>query len=221
MIAIVALVIAVVSTVAWFVLEGGITSVLDFTISNFAKPTADVYFLQGDLSTVNADIYQNSDGTITVDFENSSANNYIEKLRVDVNYTGKGEAYIRVKMLHQFIKTEVTDEVSYDFNAELPYTIDTLYTNSDYGNKAKWYDNRKNDLSFYYATAVYTQNNNTSAKIPLITGFNAGGLEPSLLGSTLKIAIEVEAVQINRYPQLWGINKLPWPGANSGSVTIS
>ena len=29
-------------------------------------------------------------------------------------------------------------------------------------------------------------------------------------GTTVKALIEVDAVQTNRYPQLWNIEKLPW-----------
>ncbi len=221
MIAIVALIVAVSSTVAWFVMDQGeVTGAYKFKISSFAVPTVEMYFWHNE-TEYDAASYQNiTDGTVNVDFVNSTSINYIGKLRVNISYTGYGEAFLRVKMTHQFVKEGVTggDDLSLQYNAELPYTISTPYLNTDVGNCRKWYDNRKNDYCFYLASAVYTSSNSTSAEIPFITGFDDTQFdEAAFSGASLKIAIEVEAVQFNRYPQFWGMTELPWPGASSST----
>ena len=225
MVAIVALFIVVASTLAWFVMEDGeVTGAYNFMISSFAKPNADVYFMNG-ASKVSANSYKNSDGTYNIDFENPSAVNYIGKFRVDVLITGMGESYVRVKMTHQFLEEGVTgaNSVVHQYNAQMPYIINSPYLNTDIGNQRKWYDNRKNDFSFYLASPVHTSNNSTCAVVPLITGFQDSQFDESdFSGTTLKVSIEVEAVQINRYPQFWNMTELPWPGATSKtSINLS
>ena len=46
----------------------------------------------------------------------------------------------------------------------------------------------------------------------IITGFDEGSFIAGSLtqSASPEIAISVESVQINRYQQLWGIDKLPW-----------
>ena len=64
---------------------------------------------------------------------------------------------------------------------------------------------------------VYYQGSDLSGKaradtLYMIKGFDESSFDASVLedGASVKALIEVDAVQFNRYPQLWNIEKLPW-----------
>lgn len=203
LVAIIAVIVAVGSTVAW--LTAG-TGTLDrvISLSNF-DTKANVWF-EG-----SAPITKNTDGTITVDVTTPGAANYIGKLRVNALYTGRGRAYIRVKMIQQW--TDGTGKILQS-NVLLPYNIATPYDLGAGGNQSAWFDNRLDDYCLYYATKLSFSPNGTFTTIPVITA----GFDPDLKLAgvipdgtvTLKIAVTLEAVQVNRYPQFWGIETLPW-----------
>jgi len=206
LIAIIAVVVAVSSAVAWLVVT---PAVLDriYSLSNY-DTYADVYFWNGSSKVTPV---KGSDGSITVDISNSGATNYIGKLRVDANFKGRGSAYVRLKVIQQW---QDSANKILQSNDVLPYTIATPYLSSDTGNQNKWYDNRMDDYCLYYATKL-TASNASYSSIPIITGMDTNGINQfnAMIPSgavTLKIAFTLEAVQINRYPQFWGIDTLPW-----------
>ncbi len=165
--------------------------------------------------------------------------NYIGKLRAKVQYKGRGVGLVRVRMVEEWstpnsytrtVEEEVDGDIvqrqeTVDYRTVFPYklnmtyTLDSAYTGSDSGNKRAWFDNRTNDYCFYYATPVYSTGGDTWQDIPLITGVNTENIDLGLLPSDAQIHVlfETDAVQVNRYPQYWGITSLPWTGADSST----
>ncbi|MEI6578262.1 MAG: hypothetical protein WCN92_02220 [Eubacteriales bacterium] len=202
LVAIIIVIVAVSSTVAWLTAGNAVLN-RSYTLSNF-DAYANVYF-QGN---TNQETYHNPDGTLSINISSSSADNYIGKLRVEAKFKGKGSAYIRLKMIQQW--KDGSGKILQS-NTVLPFSISTPYLPGDTGNQSKWYDNRKDDYCFYYATKLKLTNGSYQT-IPIIGGFSFiqfNAIVPSGAVS-LNVAFTLEAVQINRYPQFWGINTLPW-----------
>ena len=123
-----------------------------------------------------------------------AARNYVGNLRINVIQKGYARYYVRVKMNVQWTMPDGTIAQ----NITLPYTFEE-----------KWYDNRAEDYCVYYTdtTGLFEKYDQS-----IITGFDEETfLKGSLTESAVpKLAVTVESVQINRYAQIWGIDKLPW-----------
>lgn len=182
-----------------------------FSVSNFTC-RGDVYFYDG--STASAAV-KNADGMISVDYRNPSSGNFIENLKVNVKYSGYGVGLIRVRVVEEWSQTSGGTKTVMPYTLKMPYTISSPYESSS-GNQKKWFDNRDADNFYYFAAPVYSSAD-TEVSIPLIIGFVADEIDLGVISSSaaLNIAVEVDAVQVNRYPQFWGINSLPWANALS------
>lgn len=136
------------------------------------------------------------DGLITISTD-PDAPNYINNFRVNINYTGDGAAYLRVKMVHEYS----VNGVSTQHPANVPYAT-----------AADWYDNRGNDYCYYYEKEVDADSNGEIKTLNFITGLDDKNGEFANLADNvvIKVAVETDMVQINRYPQIWGIDHLPW-----------
>ena len=171
------------------------------SLSNF-KASSRVYFDGG----ADASAYTAADGSVQVSLD-SAAENFIGNLRVDVQYDGCGVGLVRVRMIEQW------STVSGDIRAVKPFSIRIPYLVDDYadstGNAKKWFDNRENDYRFYYATPVHSTGERT---ISLVQGvdFDTFDLESIPGDMQLHIVVEADIVQVNRYPQYWGMTQLPW-----------
>ena len=198
------------TALAWFVSTNSVSS-NTFGLSNF-QTQIDCYFMNNS-SRVETTNYLES-GTNLINLStNSSDVNYIGNLRVDVKYKGNGYGYLRVKVV-----TRAKDSNGYVTltDSKIPYTIDAVYSGQNGNNQASWYDNRNRDFCYYYADLL-SGNNTSFTTIHLITGVQTSdvdtGFDLNFLqtnGYTLSLAAEVDMVQLNRYPQIWGINTLPW-----------
>lgn len=153
--------------------------------------SARVYFKLSDGSEFTA--AADEDGLYKLSLD-SNAKNYVGNLRINVVQKGYAKCYTRVQMNVEWVLPDGTIAQ----NIMLPYEF-----------AEKWYDNRSEDYCVYY-----TENSNLYEQYDksIITGFDEDGfINDSLTQSaTPRISISVESVQINRYQQLWGIDKLPW-----------
>lgn len=190
-VAFVALIAVVGSSFAWFVSR---TSLLqNFSLSSF-EVSADVYFLDGE-ERISADEYKDENGLYTLSLNKDDVN-YLGNLRANVAHSG-AKACVRVTMNHQWTLADGTV-------AQNAVAVPYVFANG-------WFDNRDADYSVYYAG----DDNSGEASFrtaEFITGFDEKSFDTSAIveGVTLKVLVQVDAVQVNRYPQVWGIEKFPW-----------
>lgn len=180
------------------------------------------------------------DSMITVSFDKNDAN-YIGNLRLAVKVTGGSPAYVRIKILEQwtvddtFIPSTLTpytvpktqQEI---FGVEKENWLTSLFpswqqennlniTDTDYPDGA-WFDNRKSDFCYYYRVPVYPFQQGTAVSMLLINGItddNFSTMMNTNEKTQLKLILEAEAVQPNRYREFFNIEKLPWEEETGGS----
>ncbi|MBQ7956471.1 MAG: hypothetical protein IJ279_00415 [Clostridia bacterium] len=173
------------ATLAWFFLYPTDAN-QQFSVANFqAEP---VCYFEG-----SEEKFIDEDGLITLSTNPEDAN-YIGKFCVDVKYKGDGAGYLRVKMVHEYS----INGNSTQHPANVPYTVSN-----------DWYDNRGNDYCYYYKNEL-DANGDTEQTLNFIAANNAINLGELADGIVIKVAVETDMVQVNRYPQVWGIDKLPW-----------
>ena len=211
----VALILVISATFALFTESSSGTR--QFTLSNF---TSSVEVSFDDFSTTASGTTLGGATYYTVDWSDSNSANFIGNLRVRVNYAGKGVGLLRVRIAEEWSKTSDGVTTVKPYTIHVPYWIgdssgnnnNNLYSSGS-GNQRKWYDNRAKDHCFYYATPIAAASG--SRQISLITGFDASNFDNAAIesGTRLRIIIESDVVQVNRYPQYWGLYKLPWSNA--------
>jgi flagellar basal body-associated protein FliL len=189
-VAVIAAIAIVGGSLAWFVTQSSLSQ--KFSISGISA-SADVYFDNNGTKT-NASNYADKDGLYVLSLKKGDAN-YIGNLRTDINVTGK--AVLRVRM--NFEWTSANGAVA-QYTSSIPFTFGD-----------NWYDNRGTDYCIYY------QGKNLSGKTDFdttafITGFDESKFDTFGFdeGTSVRLSIQVDAVQVNRYPQVWNIEKLPW-----------
>jgi len=167
----------------------------------------------------------------------TSDTNYWGDLRVNIVVEGLGEIYLRVMVLEIWTETITVGGTETEFILRAPIT------NFDFGYDAGsgydfWLDNRRvnpennNDLFVYYFNherysdgpndlindpfmislePVQGSDDPPRREIPLITYVPT--FEVERLDIQLRMRIRVEAVQRNRFREVWGMHELPPPPA--------
>ncbi len=186
-----ALVVIYTATTAW--LTGEPVNPISFTKLDNFKYEMNIYFLQEDGTEVEIA----SGSAVKVDYSDPSAQNYISKLRVEMKHSGDGVAFSRVRVSHEWL-TSAGDRFQGD--AYLPYTV-----NSD-----DFTDARSSDGYIYHNGAL----KESDGFVSVVNGFDSASFDPSAviaIGDVeLYINVSVDAVQFNRYKQIWGIDSRPW-----------
>lgn len=181
-----------------------------FTVSNFVSEGIVSFEGTDDITAFE------TDSGIKVSLDSADAN-YIGKLRIGVKYAGYGVGLIRVRIVEQW-STVSADGVRHimPYTLFMPYTLDAKHEGT--GNSKAWFDNREEDYRFYYATPVMSSTDSGTV-LPLVTGFDVDSIDVGAIaeGTELHIIVETEVVQVNRYPQFWGMTKLPWTDGVSAS----
>lgn len=149
-------------------------------------------------------------GNIKISSESDAR--YLGKLKYKVSYEGISPAYIRVRILEQWVDNK-TDTI-----LDAPFTDYQLQGD-------QWYDNRANDYCYYLKepagpTVVTSSALTTSGspigistekrEIVLFDGVDMSGVQGSDSSTKLTLIIQVEAVQPNRYREFWNMEHLPW-----------
>lgn len=190
-VAVVAIIAVVGSSLAWFVTQTSKSQ--SFYLSGI-KTSATVFFVNGK-TTVDAEKYKDENGLYSLSL-NGDDENYIGKLRVIVHRSGAA-CCLRARTAFEW---QLADGSVSQFTTNVPYIF-----------RSEWFDNRSADYCVYY------MGNDRSGKtrddtLYLIEGFDDSKLDLSEVenGTSVKALIEIDAVQTNRYPQLWNIEKLPW-----------
>ena len=180
------------STLAWFIMN--VTDAdQQFSVSNF-QAIPDCYFMNGEEIVYPSDIEGATDGKLIVLSINPEDQNFIGKFCVDVKYKGDGAGYLRVRMVHEYS----INGMSTQHPANVPYIT-----------VGDWYDNRGNDYCYYYKNEL-DADGDAEKTLNFITSNNNIDLENLANDIVIKVAVETDMVQVNRYPQVWGIDKFPW-----------
>lgn len=179
---------------AWFIMRA-VEAEQNFSLANFqAEPYC--YFMNGENKVSPSDIEGATDGKLITLSTNPEDDNYIGKFCVDVKYKGDGAGYLRVKMVHEYSMNGNSTQ----HPANVPYKIE---------DGDNWYDNRGNDFCYYYKNPL-DADGDAEQTLNFITANSDINLGELADGIVIKVAVETDMVQINRYPQIWGIEKLPW-----------
>lgn len=158
----------------------------------------------------------------------TSEPNYLANLRIDIYFKGISSNYLRVYLAESWVMQDSEGEI-------ILRSIFTKYLCEN----SLWIDNRQgtaatsNDGYYYYNNLLSARDDpyeicyrpdesgggdgldyNLKAgwiTMPLITGADSAWLAGNYqqAGTYLKIKVLAEAVQINRYKQIWGIDALP------------
>jgi hypothetical protein len=192
---------------------------------------SDVYFVQDNLSLYRPQLGTGVDerGMIYVDVRDPNANNYIGRLKINIQYKGIVEGYVRIKFVEEWHRTTTTnvgtlEEPSYVVtnaiirNVIPPYSMNLADPQGDPPDLFGWYDNLILDDYWYYTEQVKSLNTGVFATIPVIEGFVDDAYFPVAdyegtritRSYSLRIGIYVEAVQASRYKAVWSMTSLPF-----------
>ncbi len=189
---------------AWFWLRESQT--IDMSVSNFkAEP---VCYFEGK---------ENEHLTGLIELStNEEDPNYIGNFRVKVKYSGDGAGYLRVRMVHKF--TTGTSDIAVQHPAKIPYATAKGMNEDGTTEVNLWHDNRSKDYCYYYQGTdkdkgrLDADSDEKVKSVQLITGLSKEASEMiagfAEADAVIKVAVEADMVQINRYPQIWG--DLPW-----------
>ena len=211
-----------------------------FNVSNFSAQSIVKFADQhGELSDARMEKYKTTSGGVRASVD-PNAENYIGKMRVKVQYKGRGVGLIRVRMVEEWsvptyttttVETPVegggtqqtsvrvkTGRTVQPYQIEVPYIVTNAYNASNGANQSKWFDNRAKDYCYYYATPVYSTG---TSVIDMISGVDATSIDLGVLplDTEINILFETDAVQVNRYPQYWGMDRLPWTASTANVHT--
>ena len=183
------------ATTAW--LTSSIPNPIRFTKLEDFDYQMNVYFEGGDTVVTDFDCYSAAINPISVNYTDPNASNYVGKLRVEIKQVGSGVAYTRVRVTHEWINSS-SGRLQGD--SYLPYTVADNFV-----------DKRDSD-GYVYFNGTMPAN---SEYISVIDGFDSAAFDASTVSSlrgetNLLINVSVDAVQFNRYQQIWGMDTIPW-----------
>lgn len=189
-VAVVAVIAVVGSSLAWFTTNSSMMqkfNILSFDVS------ANVYF-DNNGKKISADSFKDENGLYILS-SSEEDENYIGKLRVKVEHSGS-RACVRVKMNYDLT---LEDGSSAKYDVSVPFKFNQ-----------EWFDNRGEDYCVYYMGDGSGKADFTGSE--LISGFDGESFDTTGFSESVstKLFVQVEAVQVNRYPQMWNIDTLPW-----------
>lgn len=180
--------------------------------------------------------YTGSTILVPVSFSSTDAN-YIGKMKYTVRYSGVSPAYIRVRILEQWLDVSNNEimpasyldyAVSTDVKPENPAdssTVPAAGSGKDAlaDDTGVWVDHRSADYCYYYSVPVQpkllttpsdggaVQLGDGTVVLTLFDqkGMDLTGIEPG--NTQLSLLLEVEAVQPNRFREFWHIDVIPSP----------
>lgn len=168
-------------------------SLEDFTY-NTSVSFSSAAIIEDDVPTASGIGYIDSVTKSIIVSTNPADTNYVGNLRFSIRQVGSGVAFVRVKITHEWYNT--TQHYRVQDNLNLPFEI----TEDDFADK------READ-GYIYSKGAFKP----GRAYAVVSGFDAADFDTS--GSAdyqLRINITVDAVQFNRYQQLWGMSKRPW-----------
>ena len=206
--------------------EGAFTALSDFEVA-------------GILSFQDGTAYTGGSILVPVSFD-PHASNYIGDMKYVIRYTGVSPAYIRVRVLEQWTDLKSNEilpasflqyAVEEDGSPAAVSPVPSPYIPAAGGGgetdaltvTGRWADNRAADYCYYYDVplqpkALAASGEGTGLTVGdgavELTLFDQMGVNPAPdvdpTATQMGLILEVEAVQPNRYRELWGISSLPF-----------
>ncbi len=183
-----------------------------------------VYFKYNneEIDVTNNNDYKTDSKYYIVNVMDENAINYIKNLYIEINIQAFVSSYVRVRIFDQLVKYKII----YDGNQEVGRNGSILRDElQPYVFSENWIDYRHKDNYIYYPELIDVRNKNEneeyySLTIPLIdyvdiTTTNSNGVlrYPKVTTGTviyeLYFTLEVQAVQYNRYKEIWKIDEIP------------
>lgn len=148
-------------------------------------------------------------GVIKVNISDNDAENFAEKLRVDLVVKSNVDTYVRIAPYEQLTLTYTVGEVTREVAVVQEESTKFNYQFAETANS--FYDNRDKDGYIYFRSAVKKEEGQDRVVYPLISAFTAAGtFEKSDQIYSLQIGFIVESVQkIQGLEKNWGITSLP------------
>lgn len=148
-------------------------------------------------------------GVIKVNISDNDAENFAEKLRVDLVVKSNVDTYVRIAPYEQLTLTYTVGEVTREVAVVQEESTKFNYQFAD--TATSFYDNRDKDGYIYFRSAVKKEEGQDRVVYPLISAFTtAGTFEKSDQIYSLQIGFIVESVQkIQGLEKNWGITSLP------------
>ena len=152
---------------------------------------------------------QTKSGVIKVNISDNDAENFAEKLRVDLVVKSNVDTYVRIAPYEQLTLTYTVGEVTREVAVVQEESTKFNYQFAD--TATSFYDNRDKDGYIYFRSAVKKEEGQDRVVYPLISAFTtAGTFEKSDQIYSLQIGFIVESVQkIQGLEKNWGITSLP------------
>lgn len=146
-----------------------------------------------------------------ISISDTTSEKYLGDLKYVVTYEGISPAYVRVRILEQWVDKS-SDTIR-----------DAAFTDYKVSGSGIWYDNRKQDYCYYYQansgmlqadlnvlTGDIADITAGKKEIVVFDGVDMTDITASDVNTQLKLIIQVEAVQPNRFREFFEIQKLPW-----------
>lgn len=150
--------------------------------------------IQPSLKVNGMNLLPESDGTYLVNIWDYGS------LVFEIDYYGMGKSYLRVRVDETwlFMPGDGTQTVLY-YEPSPSYAMSGMY------------DNRDDDGYLYHWGELSATNHSASIKIPVFQypNYQLSGHNTEF-PTHVRIMIKVDAVQFNRYKDVWNIPKLPW-----------
>jgi hypothetical protein len=189
-------------------------------------------------------LYENSSvvksGVYHINVSDTSAEDYITNLRVDIRVNSTVNTYIRVAIVDSLILSTIDYEGNRGevaiVDKPINYAIDRFFMVNDvyYENLidaeialggitsndvvvpgTKWFNNTLEDGYYYYSELIERDMMSTQLTIPFIEAFDGDEFDTKSVGYHLQFSIIVEAIQAgNNAPVYnWGLLTPPWGGS--------
>lgn len=188
------------------------------------------YVIQSEQSTIKSGVY-------SINVSDLTADNYIERLRIDILVKSTVDTYLRVAIVDSLTlatldfqgnrgEVAIVDQpinyatsrswlvngVFFSSILEAEAALGELTSEDEVIMVPHWFDYSKTDGYYYYPEKIVRTPQMTTLTIPFIEAYDGMVFRAKPLGYQLQFAILVEAIQANHYAPIynWRMAQPPW-----------
>lgn len=227
---------------AWIVL----VNKTDSFIATAAKVDVDYQIYLGGVVNVPEfqTLYEGSSvvksGIYAINVSDVNADNYIDRLRMDVRINSTVDTYVRIKIIdaltlatldynglhgevsivdqpinYAFQKHFYVNGVYYEDLIDAETALGGITAEDEVVPVEEWFDNYVVDGYYYYPAKIERDMTSLQLTIPFIEAYDGDSFTAKSLGYSLQIAVIVEAIQAEHDAPIitWGLATPPWGGS--------